>query len=144
MKKTGIVLATIITFFLVGGLIIAWSVYQKEDLEKQLGQIRHFTDDNFNQEVVEASRSYPVVLDFYADWCFPCRLLDPVLKELAEDFRGRAVVGRVNTDQNLIARRFDIQRIPAVFIIRNAEIKKAFYGVVSKETLAKALKELES
>jgi thioredoxin 1 len=66
-------------------------------------------------------------------------MLDPILEELAKDMRGKAIVGRINTDKNLIARRFGITKIPAIFIIRDGEVKGSFFGVVPKETMAKAL-----
>lgn len=65
------------------------------------------------------------------------------IREVAKDLKGRAVIGRVNTDQNLIARRFGINKIPAIFIIRDGEIKNAFYGVIPKETMIKALEEFD-
>lgn len=144
MKKTLIISLTTVALFLLGGLIIAWSVYQKEDVQKQVGHIRSFTDENFEAEVVQASKRHPVLIEFYADWCFPCRMLDPILAEVAKDLSGRAVIGKLNTDKNLIARRFGISRIPAVFIIRDGEIKNSFFGVVPKETIVQALREYGS
>lgn len=142
MKKTGIIIATIVAFFLVGGLIIVWSAHQREDVEKQVStNLKDFSDENFEKDVVEASKSQPILVDFYADWCFPCRMMDPILEEVARDLKGRAIIGKVNTDKNLIGRKFGINKIPAVFIIRDGEIKNAFYGVVPKETLVKALQE---
>lgn len=141
MNKTGIIIVTLIGFCLVGGLIIMWSVHEKKEAAAPLvaSRVQSFTDENFQTDVVEASKKRPILVDFYAEWCFPCRMLDPVLQEVAKDLKGRAVIGRVNTDQNLIARRFGINKIPAIFIIRDGEIKNAFYGVVPKETMIKAL-----
>jgi thioredoxin len=142
MKKTGIIIATIVAFFLIGGLIIVWSAHQRNDVEKQVtSHLMDFSDENFEKEVVEASKTRPILVDFYAEWCFPCRMLDPILEEVAKDLKGRAIVGKINTDKNLIGRKFGINKIPAVFIIRDGEIKNAFYGVVPKETLVKALQE---
>jgi len=142
MKKTIVVLSTITAFLILGAVIIAWSVYKKGDVDSvHVSGIRHFTDDNFREQVVEASKSLPILVDFYADWCFPCKMLEPALQELAKDFRGKAVIGKVDTDKNMIARRFNLKQIPAVFIIRDGEIRDAFYGVPSKERLARALRE---
>jgi thioredoxin 1 len=141
MKKTGTIVVTIIACVLIGGIIVAWSVYQKRGADVQTEHIRSFTDDNFQAEVVEASKGKPILVDFYAEWCFPCRMLDPILEEVAKDLNGRAIIGKVNTDKNLIARRFGISKIPALFVIRDGEIKNSFFGVVSKETIIKALKE---
>ncbi|MGB6066935.1 MAG: thioredoxin domain-containing protein [Desulfomonilaceae bacterium] len=145
MNKTGIIIVTLIGFCLVGGLIIMWSVHEKKEAAAPLvaSHVQSFTDENFQTDVVEASKKHPILVDFYAEWCFPCRMLDPVLQEVAKDLKGRAVIGRVNTDQNLIARRFGINKIPAIFIIRDGEIKNAFYGVVPKETMIKALEKFD-
>ncbi len=150
MKRTSVLVISIAVCLLVGGGIILWSAHRsgyslaaltgaKKFEKSDSSDIRHFTDDNFEAEVVEASKKKPILIDFYADWCFPCRMLDPVLEQLAKDMRGKAIVGRINTDKNLIARRFGITKIPAIFIIRDGEIKGSFFGVVSKEVMAKAL-----
>jgi thioredoxin 1 len=141
MKKSGLVIITTLALFLLGVIIIWWSIYQKAAQEPQIANVKTFTDDNFQTEVVEASRQRPILVDFYAEWCFPCRMLDPVLEEVANDLKGRAVIGKMNTDTNLISRRFGISRIPAIFIIRHEEVKNTFYGVVPKETIVKALQE---
>ena len=120
------------------------AVYQKEDVSEQVSHVKSFTDENFEKEVVQASMKRPVLIDFYAEWCFPCKMLEPVLKEVAAELKGQAVIGKVDTDKNLIARRFGISKIPALFVIKNGEIKNAFYGVVPKETLVKALNDIGS
>lgn len=141
MQKTGIIITTIIAFLVVGGLIVALSVYKKSAVRPETTSLMSFTDENFQEDVVEASKSRPILVDFYADWCFPCRMLDPILEEVAKDLSGRAVIGKLDTDKNLMARRFGISKIPALFIIRDGEIKDSFFGVVSKETIVKALKD---
>lgn len=144
MKKAVVIIVTTVVLFLVGGLIIAWSVYQKEDAVKHVAHIKDITDDNFETEVVEASKKYPILVDFYADWCFPCKMLDPILEQVAKDLNGKAIVGRINTDKNLLGRRFGVNRIPAIFVIKDGEIKNSFYGVVPRETIMKALTEYGS
>jgi len=141
MKRSAPAIITTLVLLLLGVIIISWSIYQKRAREPQVENVKVFTDDNFQSEVVEASKKLPILVDFYADWCFPCRMLDPVLEEVAKDVKGVAVIGKVNTDTNLISRRFGISRIPAIFIIRHEEIKNTFYGVVPKETIIQALKE---
>jgi thioredoxin 1 len=116
-------------------------MYKKGAGQPQETNLKNFTDENFQEDVVEASKLRPILVDFYADWCFPCRMLDPVLEEVAKDLNGRAVIGKLDTDRNLIARRFGVSRIPALFVIRDGEIKDSFFGVVPKETIVKALKE---
>jgi len=141
MKKHGLVIITTMALVLLGVIIIWWSIHQKTAQGPTSENVKTFTDDNFQAEVVEASKRYPILVDFYAEWCFPCRMLDPVLEEVASDLKGRAVIGKINTDNNLISRRFGINKIPAIFIIRDEEIKNTFFGVVPKETILKALKE---
>jgi thioredoxin 1 len=141
MKKHGLVIITTVALVLLGVIIIWWSIHQKTAQEPQNANVKVFTDDNFQAEVVEASKKWPILVDFYAEWCFPCRMLDPVLEEVATDLKGRAIIGKIDTDNNLISRRFGINKIPAIFIIRDEEIKNTFYGVVPKETILKALKE---
>ena len=142
MDRTKLIVFTTVGLFLVAGLILSWAVYQKEDVSEQVSHVKSFTDENFEKEVVQASMKRPVLIDFYAEWCFPCKMLEPVLKEVAAELKGQAVIGKVDTDKNLIARRFGISKIPALFVIKNGEIKNAFYGVVPKETLVKALNDI--
>jgi thioredoxin 1 len=141
MKKTGIVIASVLVLCLIGGLILGWSVYYKAGDADKHTLVKVFTDDNFESEVVDASAQIPVLVDFYADWCIPCRMLEPTIEELARDLKGKAVVGKLDTDRNLISRKLGITKIPAVWIVRNGEIKGTFYGVVPKETILKALKD---
>jgi thioredoxin 1 len=138
MKKSGVVIITIILFLAVGGLIIAWSVYRSP--EQDLGGVRSFTDENFRTEVVETSKTKPVLVDFYASWCVPCYMLEPILEEVAKDLKGKAVIGKVDTDRNMISRRFGVQRVPTIFIIRNGEVKDAISGVPTKKRLIEMLK----
>ncbi len=142
MKRTGVIIISAVVFLLIGGLFLGWSAYKKSQVEKPAAaNIQHFSDETFEKDVVETSKTMPVLVDFYAEWCFPCRMLEPILEEVANEMKGKAVIGKVNTDKNMIGRKFGISKIPAVFIIKNGEIKSAFYGVVPKETIVKALTE---
>jgi len=139
MHKTVAMVLVTVSLFAVGGAIIAWSVHKKQGVQLQPSHVKEFTDENFQQDVVEASRKHPILVDFYTDWCFPCKMMDPVLEEVAKDLNGKAVIGKLNTDKNLVARRFGITKIPAIFIIKDGEVKDSFYGVVPKAALVKAL-----
>lgn len=141
MKKAGTVIVSVVAFCLIGALIIGWSVYYKADGPAKQTLVKTFSDDNFESEVVEASAKVPILVDFYAEWCIPCRMMEPIVEELARDLKGKAVVGKLDTDKNLISRKLGITKIPAVWIVRDGEIKGTFYGVVPKETILKALKE---
>ena len=97
-----------------------------------------FTDDNFEDEVLNAQQ--PVLVDFWAEWCGPCRMLGPVIEELVADFDGKAKIGKVDIDNNRdIAVKFGIQSIPSVFIFKNGEVVNKFVGISPKEELASAI-----
>jgi thioredoxin len=143
MKRTGIIIISALALLLAGGLIIVWSYHNRaDDTERHASvNLKSFTDENFQTEVVDASKTSPILVDFYADWCFPCRMLEPILEDVANELQGKAIIGKINTEKNMIARKFQITKIPAVFIIKNGEVTSAFYGVVPKETIVKALLE---
>ena len=99
-----------------------------------------FTDANFKSEAMESGQ--PVLVDFWAEWCGPCRMLTPVIDELAEDYAGRAKIGKVDVDANReVAAQFSIMSIPTIVILKNGEVVKKFVGVSSKADLAAAIDE---
>ncbi|MGD2108825.1 MAG: thioredoxin [Phycisphaerae bacterium] len=97
-----------------------------------------FTDSNFDAEVLKAD--VPVLVDFWAEWCGPCKALGPIIDELATDFAGRAKVGKVDTDSNReISVRFSISAIPTVMLFNGGEIVEKFVGLRSKKDFQTAL-----
>jgi thioredoxin 1 len=103
--------------------------------------VAEFTDANFQKEVLESP--VPVLVDFWAEWCMPCRLLGPTIDELAAEYQGRVRVGKVDTDSNHgTAMKYGIQAIPTVILFKGGQVRKKFFGLQSKADLAAALDEL--
>ena len=99
---------------------------------------KKFTTANFDQEVLHSSQ--PVLVDFWASWCGPCRMLAPVVEEVVEDTEGRAVVGKVNVDEEMeIARRYRIASIPTLIVFKNGQEVRRSVGVVEKEDIMELL-----
>ncbi|MBT4277849.1 thioredoxin [Candidatus Falkowbacteria bacterium] len=100
-----------------------------------------FTNDNFQEDVIEASKEKPVLVDFFADWCGPCQVMAPVIDELSETMGDKASVGKLNVDQaQEIAGKYGVMSIPTVKIFRNGEVVDETVGAQSADNL-KALLE---
>jgi len=103
-------------------------------------QTTQVTDANFNELVGKATM--PVLLDFYADWCGPCKILGPIIDELAKEYEGRALVAKVNTESNPnLSRHFKIKSIPTLVVIHKGALAERFQGLVPKPNLEEILEE---
>ncbi|OGG12462.1 thioredoxin [Candidatus Gottesmanbacteria bacterium RIFCSPHIGHO2_01_FULL_46_14] len=99
------------------------------------------TDQNFNSEVLNASQ--PVLVDFWAVWCGPCRMQDPIVSEVAQELTGKVKVGKLNVDENpTISQKYMVMSIPTLMIFKNGTIVKQFIGVQSKQTILGELNKL--
>ncbi|MBE5863802.1 MAG: thioredoxin [Lachnospiraceae bacterium] len=100
-----------------------------------------FTNENFEEEVVKSD--IPVLVDFYADWCGPCKMMGPVVEKLAEEFDGKVKVGKVNVDeQEDLAARFNVMSIPFFAFIKDGKMVDSSLGASSKDALVAKLEAL--
>jgi thioredoxin 1 len=100
--------------------------------------VKEFTDGNFETEVIKSSE--PVLVDFWAEWCMPCKLLSPTIDQIAEEFVGKVKVGKVDTDSNRnTAVKFGISAIPTVILFKDGQVHKKFVGLQSKGDFVAAL-----
>ena len=97
-----------------------------------------FTDNNFEEEVLKSDKT--VLIDFYADWCGPCKMMSPIIDEIAEE-NSEVKVGKVNVDNNMeVAEKYQIMSIPTILVVKNGNVTKQFVGVTSKSEIEEAIK----
>jgi thioredoxin 1 len=98
----------------------------------------HFTDSNFKKEVLESN--LPVLVDFWAAWCGPCKMISPILEELARDYANKIKIGKINVDENpKITSLYGIMSIPTLIFFKNGKVLEQAVGVLSKSELKKKI-----
>jgi thioredoxin len=110
----------------------------EDDTQMASEKIQTLTDSNFDQSVIKASQL--VLVDFWAEWCGPCRRLAPTVDELATDYDGKMVVGKLNVDDNPnTAFRYSIRGIPTLLLFKGGEIVEQIVGLADKDSLKRAI-----
>jgi thioredoxin 1 len=93
-----------------------------------------FTDSNFEQEVLKSDK--PVLVDFWAEWCSPCRMMTPTVEAIAGEYAGRAKVGKLNVDENQnVTGRYNIRGIPALLLFKSGQVQEQLVGATSKSAV---------
>lgn len=98
-----------------------------------------FNEENFESEVVNSEKT--TIVDFYADWCGPCKIMSPVIDKIAEENAETIKVGKVNVDENQeLAMKYNVMSIPTILVFKNGTILKTFVGVTTKEEIEEVIK----
>ena len=99
------------------------------------------TDSNFEEKVIKSNQ--PAIVDFWAEWCGPCRMVGPTIEELSKEYEGKAVIGKVNVDENpQITAQFGIRNIPTILFFKNGNIADKQVGVANKSALKEKIEKL--
>ena len=105
-----------------------------------MGSIETLTDSTFDEEIAGASE--PVLVDFWAEWCGPCKMIAPILSEIATEHAGKVTIAKLNVDENPdVARRFDVMSIPTLIVFKDGSAQKRLIGAKGKGQLLAELEE---
>src|SRR6266404_2721467 len=115
-------------------------VQPKEDTKVMADNILTVNDGNFDTEVLTASKSQPVMVDFWAEWCRPCHMLAPTVAEIAQDYAGKLKVTKLNVDEAMnSSTRYGIRGIPTLLVFKDGQVVEQIVGAVPKDQITKAL-----
>ena len=104
-------------------------------------QTKEFTAENFEQEVIKSDK--PVLVDFWAEWCGPCKMLTPVIDNIANEYSDKYSIGKINVDNNSdIAAKYGIRSIPCLLFFNNGEVQEQIVGAVEKADIVTTLEKL--
>jgi thioredoxin 1 len=124
----------------VGGAVVAFSPLRRLEIKVSMSNALEVTDATFESEIEKHSGL--AVVDFWAPWCGPCRIIGPVLDQLASEYTGKAKVGKVDVDQNVkVAARFNVRSIPMVLFFKNGQVVDQVLGAVPKAQLEAKFKQ---
>jgi len=102
--------------------------------------IKHITNENFESDVLKSGE--PVLMDFWAEWCGPCKMLAPILDQIADEYKGRLQVAKLDVEENqAIAMQFGVRSIPTLILFKGGVVEAQHVGMLSKEQLNKLLDE---
>ena len=113
-------------------------IYVKFELQKNINMALELNDSIFEEKVLKSDK--PVLVDFWAEWCGPCRMVGPIIDELSKDFEGKAVIGKIDVDANQeFAARYGVRNIPTVLLFKDGELVSRQVGVAPKKTYEDAI-----
>jgi len=99
-----------------------------------------FNDENFTSEVIETSKKKPVLVDFFAEWCGPCKMQAPIIDEVANELGEKAAIGKLNTEEaQSSAAQYNVMSIPTIIIFRDGEVKETLVGMQPKDKLVELI-----
>lgn len=103
--------------------------------------VKDFNDNNFSKDALEASSGKPVLVDFYAAWCGPCKMQGPIIDQVAEEIGDKAIIGKINVEESPnISEQYEVMSIPTIILFKEGKIIEKYSGLQSKDSLLAEIK----